>query len=373
MKIPTILECTLRDGSYSINFKFTKHDTKNIICALESVGFEWIEIGHGVGLGASEKGPYVAAETDEAYMNCAAEHLKHAKWGMFCIPGIATLDHLRLANDYAMKFIRIGTNIEQAEQILPFIALAKKFGFFVCVNFMKSYAKTPHEFTQAALMAQSHGADLIYLVDSAGCMLPEQVKGYISQLKDASPNIKIGFHGHNNLGLAVANSLMAMEMGVEIIDTTLQGIGRSAGNTPTEQFICCLLAKGLKPAFDPIAVMDVGEQYITPLWKQQNVSSLDLVCGLAQFHSSYMNTIEHYSEIYRVDPRKLILLLCQHTKENAPKELVESLAQELQEKGIEGCWKPHFNHYFGNEQSLAASKSQSKHPLPSEQEVKCNV
>ncbi|MGC9384573.1 MAG: 4-hydroxy-2-oxovalerate aldolase [Kosmotogaceae bacterium] len=345
-----ILECTLRDGSYVIGFQFTEEQTRTIVKALEKSGFDMIEIGHGMGLGASEKGKGKAAETDEVYLRATAETIKNANWGMFCIPGIAELHHIDMAADYGMKFIRIGTNAASYRESKPFIERAKKHGMFVCSNFMKSYVATPYEFANYALEAQKYGADLVYIVDSAGGMFPEDIAKYVVAVREKSDLIKLGFHGHNNLGIAVANALKAFEMGVEIIDTSLQGFGRSSGNTPTEQMICALMKKGFDIGIDPIVVMDVAEQYIKPLIETKGLSSLDTIAGLALFHSSYMPIIKKYATEYRVDPRRLIVAVCQKNQIDAPDDLVKQQAEYLANLGVKGNWKPLYADYYGGEQ-----------------------
>ena len=345
-----ILECTLRDGSYAIGFQFTEKQTRLIVEALEKSGFDMIEVGHGMGLGASEKGRGKAAETDEVYLRATAETIHSASWGMFCIPGVAELNHIDMAADYGMTFIRIGTNAASYRESQPFIERAKKYGMFVCSNFMKSYVATPSEFANYALEAQKYGADLVYIVDSAGGMFPENIEKYVVAVREKSDVIKLGFHGHNNLGLAVANALKAFDLGVEIIDTSLQGFGRSSGNTPTEQLVCALMRKGIDMAIDPIVVMDVAEQYISPLIEAKGLSSLDTVAGLALFHSSYMPVIKKYATEYRVDPRRLVVAVCHKNKIDAPDNLVKQQAEYLAKLGIKSNWKPLYANYYGGEQ-----------------------
>src|SRR3972149_9920356 len=134
MKAHKILECTLRDGSYVIDFQFTVEDTERIAGALDEVGFPYIEVGHGIGLGASQTGSNVAAAMDSQYMKAAARAVKRGKWGMFCIPGIDNLDHVRLSSDHGMNFIRIGTNVTEVDSSAPFIALARELGMEVYAN-----------------------------------------------------------------------------------------------------------------------------------------------------------------------------------------------------------------------------------------------
>ena len=347
---PQILECTLRDGSYAINFQFTEEDTRLIVGALERVGFDCIEVGHGMGLGASEKTKSVAAATDKAYLNVTAQTIKNAAWGMFCIPGIAELRHIDMAADYGMKFIRIGTNVEDYKESKLFIERAKKYGMTVYSNLMKSYASSPEEFAFCALEAEKYGSDLVYIVDSAGGMFPEDIERYVNAIREKSSMLRLGFHGHHNLGMGIANALKAVELGIHTIDTSLQGFGRSAGNTPTEQFLCALIRKGIAVTADPIEVMDIAEQYIQPMMQVNGISSVDIISGFAQFHSSYMPIIEKYATQYHVDPRRLIIAVCQHDKINPTHQLVEQQARFLIAQGVRGSWRHQYKIYYGGEQ-----------------------
>jgi 4-hydroxy-2-oxovalerate aldolase len=348
---PTILEVTLRDGSYLINFQFTSHDTAVICRELEQAGFSMIEIGHGIGLGASEAGLGQAAESDESYLRAAADTLQQARWGMFCIPGIARLEHIDMAAEYGMKFIRIGTDVSEMERSAPFIERAKKYGMYVSANFMKSYAMEPTQFAQKARLTQEFGSDVLCIVDSAGGMLPEEMEQYFVAVQ-AMCDIPLGFHGHNNLELAVANSLRAVELGAVVIDTSLQGMGRSAGNTPTEIFIMAMKRKGYAMNYNPLQIMDIGERYIKPMLVRRGYESIDIVSGYSQFHSSYMGIIREYASKHHIDPRRLIIELCKRDKVNAPPQLVEEVAQQISQESDEVLTARFgMHHYFGNEQA----------------------
>jgi 4-hydroxy-2-oxovalerate aldolase len=347
---PRLLDTTLRDGSYAIDFQFTARDTALIAAQLEAAGFEMIEVGHGAGLGASDAGLGRAAETDEAYLKAAADALKHAAWGMFCIPGVATLEHVDIAARCGMKFIRIGTNIDDVPASEPYIARAKKHGMFVCANYMKSYSVEPREFARNAVASQKYGADVVYIVDSAGGMLTRDLEAFFAAVRQVS-DIALGFHGHDNLGLSVANAVRATELGAAIVDVSLQGMGRSAGNTPAELFILVMERLGLSLGFDPLRVMDIGDKYIKPL-VQRPLNSLDMIAGYAQFHSSYMGVIREFSSKFEVDPRKLIIALCERERVHAPRALVEELARILQGDS-DACFSARFrlDRYYGAEQS----------------------
>lgn len=347
---PTIMEVTLRDGSYAIDFQFTASDTAIICSELEKAGFGYIEIGHGIGLGATRVGKGSAAESDEGYMRAAADTLNKANWGMFCIPGIATLDDIDLAAEYGMKFIRIGTNVEEMEESEPYIARAKRYGMFVSANFMKAYTMNPKPFAEKAKLTQKFGSDLVCIVDSAGGMMTQEMEKYFLAVQD-SCDISTGFHGHNNLELAIANSLKAIELGAAMIDTSLQGIGRSSGNAPTEILLVALDRLGIRLGINPLDVMEIGEKYIRPLLQNVGYDSVDIVSGYALFHSSYMGIIREYSNKYKIDPRRLIISLCEVDKVNAPRSKVEEIAHKLSKESDE-VFTARFrlDRYHGDEQ-----------------------
>ena len=348
--VTKVLDTTLRDGSYAVGFQFTAADTASIAEALEKAGVALIEIGHGVGLNASKRGYGEAAESDEGYLKAASRALKKATFGMFCIPGIARLEDIDMAADYGMGFIRIGTDVTRVQSSKAFIARAKKHGMFVSANLMKSYAMEPKKFARQARLTEQFGSDLLCVVDSAGGMLAGDLERYFEAVRDVS-RIPLAFHGHNNLGLAVAHTLRAVELGAVIVDGSLQGMGRGAGNTPTEILVVTLKRMGIDVGIDPLAVMDIGEKYVRPLIRRRGIGCLDVMAGYAQFHSSYMGTIRHYSSKYHVDPRKLILGVSQVDKVDASPALVERVAQRLRNSGEEVFTaKYDFDEYIGHEQ-----------------------
>lgn len=323
-----LLDTTLRDGSYEIDFQFTARDTVLIVSALEQAGIPFIEVGHGLGLNASNCGKGLAAESDEAYLEAAASALNHAQWGTFFIPGIGCKEDIRKAAQYEMKFVRIGTNITETAQSEPYVALAKELGLFVSSNFMKTYALEPMEVALLAKQAQKYGSDLVCIVDSAGGMLPEDIERYFRSIREET-DIALGFHGHNNLGMAVANTVKAAELGAVIIDVSLQGIGRSAGNAPAEIVTLVLQRKGFRLSVDVEQIMDIGEKLIRPFIRRQGVNTIDIICGYAQFHSSYMETVFKYAHEYRINPRELIVRVSEEDRVHVPDKLIGRVAKEL--------------------------------------------
>lgn len=325
---PDIMEVTLRDGSYVIDFQFTAEDTANMVSALESAGFRWIEVGHGLGMNAQDKGKRRAVASDEAHMAAASRAIQSAYWGMFFIPGIGRAEDVDLAAQYNMDFIRIGTNVTDSERAKPFIEQAKAHGMFVCYNAMKSYAVTPEEFAQVAKDAQSWGADMVYIVDSAGTMLPEDIAAFIEAIK-AVCDVPVGFHGHDNLSMGMANTLQAIESGAAIVDSSLRGMGRSAGNVITEALLAIMHRRGLGEGIDLKATMDISAGMVAPLVPGRGLDTMAITAGLAGFHSSFTAKVKDYAEKYSVDVRDLIVRLCEINRIDAPDDLLDQLGKDL--------------------------------------------
>jgi 4-hydroxy 2-oxovalerate aldolase len=324
-----ILDTTLRDGSYAVDFKFTLDDTRKIASELESAGVQQIEIGHGWGLNAESAGLGKAAHSDAEYIKAARESVKNSKFGCFFIPGVGRTDDLVAARDLGMDFVRIGNNITQYEKQEPFIRIAKKLGFYVSSNLLKSYVVSPEEFAQCAHHAAGMGADVAVLVDSSGGMMPSEVRKYI-RAAVSKTQVALGFHGHNNLGLANANALVAAEEGATVIDSTLQGIGRSAGNAVTESLTLLLHESGFHTGIDPYKLMDAGEKLIRPYLRHNGgYEPIDFVLGLARFHSSFVPMVKKVADEFSIDYRHLIVEVSRVNRIDPNVELVRKIADSM--------------------------------------------
>ena len=323
-----ILDTTIRDGSYAVDFKFSCDDVASIISKLEKLGFEYIEIGHGLGLNASSAKYGYSLHSDEEYMQTARRVLKKSKFGFFCIPGIARLENLKRAADNGVSFVRVGINADMAEKTEPYLKEAKKQGLFATVNFMKSYILSPSALAEKIALVQGYGADVAYLVDSAGCMLPEDIEKYSEKIKDRT-DIMLGFHGHNNLGLAVSNSLKCIQLGFDYIDCSLQGLGRSLGNAPTEQLVMILKKQGYSLDIDIPRLLEYGYTIIKDVSKKAPMHPLDLVCGYSGFHSSFLKCIYRCCNEKKVDPMRLIIAYSKVNQATMDYELLCKKADEL--------------------------------------------
>ncbi|PIR16502.1 MAG: 4-hydroxy-2-oxovalerate aldolase [Deltaproteobacteria bacterium CG_4_10_14_0_2_um_filter_43_8] len=256
-----IIDVTVRDGSYAVAFKFTAGNVKDIVKKLQKIGVEWVEIGHGVGFGAGKAG--MPCETsDEEQIKAARAALKGAKkplkLGVIGSPPIFRLEDLKLVAKQ-LDFVRLACNVVFPETLKYLIPACKKMGLKVFAQIMRSTSIAPKSVSVAAKKLAEYGADVIYVVDTAGCLVPSLVPEYIGYAKEASKR-PVGFHAHNNLGLAVANTLAAIESGADFVDASLHGVGRGSGNVPLEILALLLKKAGYKCPFNERVLLDAADE-----------------------------------------------------------------------------------------------------------------
>lgn len=349
-KKPKLLDCTLRDGSYAVDFQFTAEFTKTLCSELDLLGFDYIEIGHGVGIGA-DKYYRPAIATDFQYAEAASSSVSAAMWGMFAQPHISKLADIRSLYEAGMRFIRIGVDFKNLSRGYELAKQCHDLGLIVFINLMKSYKATKEDFEKVIdSLNQTDFVSGLYLVDSAGGMLTGQIDS-LSKLMDEklSKRIIMGFHGHDNLGLALSHSLLVMKNGFSLIDCTLQGLGRSAGNTSTERLIALMNREGLHTSVDAIAAMKLGESRIRPILPIAGHSGLDTMAGFTLFHTSYMDELLEIALQHRIDPYRLML----EVGSNDLNEIdLDSIIIKLIEQNYKLDFPLPLNRYPGHEQDL---------------------
>lgn len=323
-----ILDTTIRDGSYAVDFKFSCRDVQDLVSKLQRIGIEYIEIGHGLGLHASSLEHGIALQTDEEYMAAARETAGNSKLGCFCIPGIARLEDVETAGRNGMDFIRIGLTVREYLKAKPYIEKCKMLGLEIFINFMKAYSATPAEFAAAAAELYKEGAGCVYIVDSAGSMSAGDIREYIEAARAVS-KIEIGFHGHNNLGLAVDNTLYCVKKGIEFIDCSFQGLGRSLGNAPLEQVVMVMERRGYHTGFDIPRVLEYGYAGLRSIVREKLVNPLDYMCGYAGFHSSFLKDVYRCCNEKEVDPLRLIMAYSNENKMTMDYERLSEVADSL--------------------------------------------
>ncbi|MEU6347352.1 hypothetical protein ABZ883_41205 [Streptomyces sp. NPDC046977] len=323
-----ILDCTLRDGSYAVDFQFTESTIKSVLTGLEGAGVRFVELGHGLGLNAAERTPHPTRVSDARCFSIASETLTSASWGMFCIPGIAELDHLRQAAAAGMRFVRVGVDVTAVAPAETYIALAKDLGITTFANLMKTNVLGTDMVTAAVRQCADYGADTVYLVDSAGGYLPGDVTELFEKVRQ-SVTVPLGFHGHDNLNLANANSLAAAAGGARFVDTTLDGIGRGAGNTITETFAATLHVQDGRDRYDFRALAELSESVVRPLERLHDDRTYQVAGGVTRTHSSFFPLIGRCAEIANVDVFDLMAAVAERDRVNPAEDMVLKTAHAM--------------------------------------------
>lgn len=340
-----ILDTTIRDGSYAVNFKFSCKDVKDLVERSHKLGIKYIEIGHGLGINASSAEYGYALHTDDEYIKAAKEVAGNSKIGFFCIPGIATLENVYNSRKLGVDYLRIGVPPHNYQAAFPYIEACMNSGIEPFVNFMKSYTTSPSDFAKAAREVHTAGASCIYIVDSAGSMDAGDINEYITATREKT-DVKIGFHGHNNLGLAVDNTLYCIQQGVDFVDCSFQGLGRSLGNASLEQVIMLMAKRGYTNEFDIPRVLEYGYAGLRNIVKGQLVNPLDYVCGFAGFHSSFLKDIYRCCCEKKVDPLRLIIAYSKTNRESMDYNLLLQVADTLPTDNEDNPYG--FGDYFGD-------------------------
>ncbi|WP_419900197.1 hypothetical protein [Roseomonas sp. USHLN139] len=303
-----IIDCTLRDGAYRLPNGFSAAETARIAAGLEAAGMLVVELGHGLGLGAPAKGLSPTGDSDEAYLRAGRGALERARMAALAIPGIAALDDLRRAADLGLEILRIGIDILRAEEALPYLAEGRRLGLETHASLLKASMVGPDGFARAALRMAEGGAQHIGLYDSAGALLPAQVAAMVAAAR-AEVAVGLAFHGHNNLGLAIANSLAAVEAGAATVDCTLRGVGRSAGNAATEVFVLAARRAGLVVPGDFVALGRMSQEDILPVFGPIEIAPEEAGMGFAGLHSDGLVLVREVAAARRIAPLTLLLAL----------------------------------------------------------------
>ena len=326
-----IVDVTLRDGSNAIDFQFDHPTTRGILRGLDEAGVRFIDLGHGLGLGASEKSGKRAKLTDEEYQRLARETVNKASWGVFFQPKFGSFADIEQAALHGASFVRVGTDIDKIREGREFIIFAKEKGLQVHACLMKAYAVDISTYVECVKEVAQWGTDLVVFMDSAGTMTPDLTRRTLEEVVE-KVDVPHGFHAHNNLDLAIGNLIAAMEGGATYIDTSLRGLGRSAGNGATE--IMSLVLRKMEKAvrLDWKKLQDTATRYVDPLKKSGGVDNLEMIFGYAGFHSGFDSIIDRVLNENRekaVDKRDLIIELCRREKINVDERLVKEVLDEM--------------------------------------------
>ena len=326
-------DSTLRDGSHAIAHQLPIESIEKYCRIMDEAGMYTIIVGHGNGLGASSLQVGLAKHTDEEMVCTARENLSNTKLGAYMIPGFGTIsDDLKPAIERGIDLICVGTHCTEADVTRQHIEYARSEGIEAYGVLMMFHMASTERLLEEALKMQEYGAMGLILMDSAGAATPELVKKTISTLVD-NLNIRVGFHPHNNLGLAVGNGYIAINEGATIIDATTRGFGAGAGNCQMEALLALLDKSGVYTGVDLYKVLDASEAVIKDLViGKQGLSDISIVSGMSGVFSSFATQVKKASERFDVDPRDIFIELGKRKVVGGQEDLVVEIAIELQKK-----------------------------------------
>ncbi len=324
----TVHDMSLRDGMHPQRHQITIEQMKSISKGLDEAGVPLIEVTHGDGLGGASVNYGFPAASDEEYLRAVIPQMQHAKVSALLLPGIGTVDHLRMAADCGVTTIRVATHCTEADVSLQHIKLGREMGLDTVGFLMMAHMIGPEEILEQAKLMESYGANCIYATDSAGYMLPDDVTARIALLRDKlNPETELGFHGHHNLAMGVANSIAAVAAGANRIDCACGGMGAGAGNTPMEVFIAVCDRMGIETGVDVFKISDVAEDLVTPIMDfPVRIDRNSLTLGYAGVYSSFLLFAKRAEQKYGIPARELLLEMGRRKMVGGQEDMIEDIA-----------------------------------------------
>lgn len=302
-----IVDTTLRDGSHAVSHSFSPDQVRNIASQLDQSGAYMIEVSHGDGISGSSYNYGFSKYPEMDLIAAAADVVKNAKLDILLIPGIGTVADLKRARALGVNAVRVATHVTEADVSAEHIRAAKELGMFAVGFLMMAHMAPPEKIAEQAKLMESYGADYINIADSAGYLLPEDVADRVKAVREAV-SIPVGFHAHNNLSLAIANSLSAIEAGATYVDATLRGLGAGAGNAQLEVLAGVLQRKGIPTGLNFYKLMDIAENDVEPLMQRpQVIRTAPLMLGYAGVYSSFLLHVYRAAEKFHLEPRDILV------------------------------------------------------------------
>jgi 4-hydroxy-2-oxovalerate/4-hydroxy-2-oxohexanoate aldolase len=319
---------TLRDGMHPKRHQMSLAQMKDIATGLDEAGVPLIEVTHGDGLGGSSVNYGFPAHTDEQYLGAVIPLMKQAKVSALLLPGIGTVDHLHMAHGLGVHTIRVATHCTEADVSEQHINAARKLGMDTVGFLMMAHMNSPEGLVKQALLMEGYGANCIYITDSAGHMLPDDVTARIAAVRAAlQPETELGFHGHHNLAMGVANSIAAIAAGANRIDAASAGLGAGAGNTPMEVLVAVCDRMGIATGVDVWKIQDVAEDRVVPMMDFPIRIDRDaLTLGYAGVYGSFLLFAKRAEKKYGVPARDLLVELGRRGLVGGQEDMIEDTA-----------------------------------------------
>ena len=328
-----ISDPSLRDGNHAVKHQLKVNQIAGYCEYAEKARIPIVEVGHGNGLGASSLQLGRSAVSDVDLLKTARKSLKDTRLGVHIIPGFATIEKdLKPAVDIGVDVFRVASHCTEADITERFLNYIRNQGKIAYGVLMMSHMASPDELSQEALKMETYGAEALIIMDSAGAYLPSDVTERIEILVSVL-QIPVGFHGHNNLGMAIANSIAALESGASILDGCVGGFGAGAGNTQLEVMVAVLHKLGYETGIDLYGVLDLADFAAENLIETfPCISSLSIVSGISGVFSGFLHPVKRIALEYKVDPRDIFFELGQRGIVAGQEDIIIEVAEKLAKK-----------------------------------------
>ncbi|WP_228152818.1 4-hydroxy-2-oxovalerate aldolase [Marinobacter guineae] len=327
----------LRDGMHAKREQISVEQMVKVATAMDDAGVPYLQVTHGAGLGGNSLQHGFALASNEEYIGAVSSQMKQAKVSVLLIPGLGTMDELRSAYQAGAGSVHVATHCTEADTSPQHIACARELGMDTTGFLMMAHLNDPKGLAEQGKLMESYGAQTVYITDSAGYMLPADVKARVEALRNVlKPETEIGFHGHHNLGLGIANSIAAIDAGATRIDGSVAGLGAGAGNTPLEVFAAVCERMGIETGVDVFKLTDVAEEIIVPMMDHiVRVDRESLALGYAGVYSTFLLPAKRAAERYGVPARDILVELGRKKMIGGQEDMIDDTAMTMaKERGL---------------------------------------
>lgn len=327
----------LRDGMHAKREQISVEQMVKVATALDDAGVPYIQVTHGAGMGGNSLQHGFAPHSNEEYISAVAAAVKQTKISILLLPGLGTMRETQSAFDAGARSVHVATHCTEADTAPQHIAFCRNLGMDTTGFLMMAHLNDPKGIAEQGKLMESYGAHTVYVTDSAGYMLPQDVKDRIGALREVlKPETEIGFHGHHNMGMGIANSIAAIEAGASRIDGSVAGLGAGAGNTPLEVFLAVCERMGIETGVDLFKLMDVAEDIIVPMMDHMvRVDRDSLTLGFAGVYSTFLLHAKRAAERFGVPARDVLVELGRKKMIGGQEDMIIDTAMTMaKERGL---------------------------------------